>query len=285
MRLLRLSEVEIRTDDKVFHSSRTRPVLLVIAISAVCGSFVIYGWKQGFYLGYYFAGAILFFALLLRGYIVARYLPTNWLLRQTPEGLFIKFRSYLNHQLPDTDPTVVFFSYPEIRSVRRVRQRVKLMDASGLPMVQTSQLVEFELAGDPAMLAKAIEAEMARPAPAEKHWYGSTSTLYRDYPVRLTPPAFLQVRWSSVVPGPAVLINGLRPFTVIESPVVVSEDFANLQSLTRDQQEQHLRELDAQGKTIAAVYAARRLYSCSMAEATLLIDDLRNRRQAPKIFP
>jgi hypothetical protein len=278
MRLLRCSDVKPSGDTKVFYSSRTRPVILLIVLATLCAGFAIYGWKHSSYLFYYIAGAILFFTALLRGYIIARFLPTNWILQLDTQGLFIKFRSYLNHELTDSDPTVVFLSYQEIRSVRLVRQRLNVTDASGGRSTRTIRQVEFEIVGDPAVLARALHDERTRAAPPKKRWYGTTSTLYRHYPVRLVKPAFLQIEWSSVVPSRAVLIDRLRPFSVIESKIVI-EDFTKLESLSRAEQEQRLRELDARGELISAVYAARRLYGYSIADASLFIEDLRKKAE------
>ena len=75
----------------------------------------------------------------------------------------------------------------------------------------------------------------------------------------MVSPPFLQVEWSAV-PGANAFLEALRPYTSIAPPVVVSEDFANIGSLAREEQERRLRELDQRGQTIAAVYLARKLY-------------------------
>jgi hypothetical protein len=278
MHLLRASEVQTSPGDRGFHYSRVRAALLAaIVLSSAC-ALIVWGWKQTglpHYLSYCGAAMLLLLLLFLRGYFTARFKPTNWLVRMTPSGLFIKFRSYLNCGLPDGDETVVWISYGEIRSARLLYQRAKVPDFEGQTVTKRAKVIELELAGDTTALRKAIKAELLRSAPEVKRWYGTTSTLYGHYPVRLVPSSFLQLEWS-VVPGWSAFLDSLRPFTNIMPPLVVSEDFCNLVGLSRDQQEQLLRELDARGETMVAVYTARRLFGYDLQAATSFIHSLRS---------
>ena len=56
---------------------------------------------------------------------------------------------------------------------------------------------------------------------------------------------------------------------------MVSEDFAPLGALSREEQEKRLRELDRRGRTIAAVYIARRLYAYDLNRARAFVEGLR----------
>jgi len=278
MRLLRLSEVATSPDDRVFASSRTWALVFAFALLGGTVGAVIFGFTMKSSIPYYIAGVLLLFLLLYRGYITAPFRPSNWLVRMTPAGLYIKFRSYLNYRLPDNDPTVVFIPHTEIRSARLIRTRTAVSGPDGRSM-QSLRFVELELVGDIVALQKALKAELARPAPQEKHWYGTSSTLYRDYPVSISSPPFLRVRWSAR-PGDSALLDALRPHTTIAEPVSLSENFASLAVLTREEQEKSLRELDRRGETAAAVYMARRLYGCGLTEATALVEGWRQNKRA-----
>ncbi|HEX5235829.1 MAG TPA: hypothetical protein VFW25_10920 [Silvibacterium sp.] len=271
MRLLRLRDVEAGPSDRVFCYSRTRALLLAVAwitaILVLAVRAIETHWKVGYYLT-----AVLFLILLLtRRYITARFRTSNWLARTKDEGVFIQFRSYLNYQLPPEDLTVVFLSFGEIRSARLVHERTKAYSMQGRTSTQTSVYVELELAGEVAPLARALENEAAEKAPTEKRWYGSTSTLYEDYPVRMESPPYLQVRWRAI-PSAQKFLDLLRPYTVIDDPVSLTQDFVHLQSLTRDEQQKRLRDLAARGETVAAIYTARRLYGCSLVEARTMVE-------------
>jgi hypothetical protein len=271
MRLLRLSDVETSSRDRIFYYSRTH-VLLIVFVAVGASAWLLFRaftmhWKPG----YYFAPVILLFLCLMQRLITARFRPSNWLVRMSDSGLFIKFRSYLNYHLPAEDLTVVFVSYQEIRSARLIRERVEVPDAQGHTSTQFLRYIELELGGDTGPLADALQTEIAERAPNEKHWYGSSSTLYEDHPVRMASPSFLQLRWQ-VVPGPRKFLEAIRPWATIADPVSMSQDFAHLQGLSRDDQQKQLRELAQRGETIAAIYTARKLYRCSLAEARAMVE-------------
>lgn len=229
--------------------------------------------RSAYYLAYYISGVLLLGLLLMSRFLLARLRPSNWLVRMRADGLLIQFRSYLNYHLPAGDPTVVFIPYEFIRSARLLRERTKIPDHNGASM-QTRRLVELELAGDLTPLSKALAMESARPAPQEKTWYGKTSTLYGHYPVRMVSAQFLQVEWP-VAPPAAKLLDALRPYTAIVPPVDLAEDFANLGNLSREEQGKRLLELDRGGRTIAAIYVARRLYGYDLNQAQAYVEGLR----------
>jgi DNA-binding Lrp family transcriptional regulator len=272
--MMRAAEVSVISRDRLFRNSTARASLLVITILAVCVALVIFHWPRP-RAAYYISGAILLGLLLMRRFILARFRPSNWLVKLTEDGVFLKFRSYLNYHLPAENLTVVFIPHQDIRSARLVRERSQTRDMEGGTAERTRRLVELELGVDPGPLAAALAVERARQAPLEKNWYGITeSTLYAHYPVSMPNPPFLRVEWQ-IVPGASVFLDALSPKVTIAPLVVVSEDFAKLTGLTREQQESRLRELDERGQTIAAVYMARRLYAYDLTQATTFVKGLR----------
>ena len=228
--------------------------------------------------GYFFGSFLLLFLLLTLRMVTARFRASNWLVCMNDTGIYVQFRSYLNYPLPSDDPSVVFLPLGEIASARLVKERVETPDPANRGATQTQYLryIEIELSGDTALLADALQAERDEPAPMEKHWYGSSSTLYRDYPVTMTAPTLLRIRWD-VVPGAHKFLDALRPYTVIADPVSLTQNFTRLKSLNLEDQHTQLRELSARGQTITAVYAARKLYGCSLGEAKELVDSLQKK--------
>src|SRR5205814_2918365 len=274
MRLLRLAEVETGPNERVYCYSRSRAILLAMALLGAAAWLVFHAITTGWKLGYYIAAVLVLFLELMRRFFTARFRPTNWLVRMNDEGIFIQFRSYLNYHLPAEDLTVVFLSLSEIRSARLIRERVTTPDPQGHgTTTQFLRFVELELAGDVAPLAKALEAEITEKAPMQKHWYGRSSTLYQDHPVRMQSPPFLQLRWQ-VVPRTQKFLQALRPYTTIPDPVSISQDFTHPESLSREEQRHRLRDLAQRGETIAAIYLARKLHGCGLAEAKDMVEGL-----------
>jgi hypothetical protein len=279
MRLLRLADVETTPSDHVYYRSRAQ-ALLFVAI-AIFGAAVLAfrAFTAGFHLGYYLAAVDISFLALYRRFITARFRPSNWLVRTNNLGLFIQFRSYLNYHLPAEDLTVVFIAYQEIRSARLVREHVSTPDNEGGSSTQTLRYIELELGDDAGPLTNALQAESAERAPKEKRWYGSSSTLYEDHPVRMPSPPFLQIRWQAA-PRAQVLLEALRLYTNISDPVLIKQDFTHLQGLSREDQQKRLRELAERGETIVAIYTARKLYGCGLSEAKEMVEGLRGQKSA-----
>lgn len=273
MDLLRLSDVNTTPRDRVFYYSRLRALVFAVVALGGAGALLFRAVSAHWKPGYYLAAVILFFGLFLKRMVTARFHPSNWLVRMNDTGLFIQLRSYLNYHLPAQDLTVVFLSYGEIRSARRVRESARVSDSQGKNATQVRHYIELELAGDIQPLAKALQAELAEKAPSEKRWYGSSSTLYQDHPVRMLSAPFLQLRWQ-VVPRAAKFLDALRPYTTIADPVSVSEDFVHLEALGTEEQKKRLRELKERGDSVAAIYMARRIYGCGLEQAHSIVDNL-----------
>ena len=273
IRLMRATEVPETPRDRVYRASRLRAMMFVIFCLGGCAALVFFRWPKP-RLSYYISAVVILLLVAMRRFVTARFHPANWLVRTGDEGLFIHFRSYLNEHLSSEDPTVAFIPFGDIRSARLVRERLKTRNLNDSVETQYIRSVEFELSADPAPLGAAIAAECASPAVKEKRWYGSSSILYRDYPVLMQSPPFVRVQWQ-VVPGAASFLDAIRQRVPIADPIVVTEDFANLQALPREQQDDRLRQLDQRGQTNSAVYLARRLYSLDLTSAVHYVQTLR----------
>ena len=273
MRLMRLAEVPLNPGHRVFRHSPGRAVFVVVCIVTAIAGLLIIGLRQGSGLAYYIAGVLFLGALIMHRLILARFRPSNWLVRMDDEGLFLQFRSYLNHHFSEADQTVVFIPYHETRSASLVDERseVPYRDPD-IPLGERSterhrRLVEIELSGDTVLLARAISDERARRPP--------NATLYKDYPVRMSSPTRVQVEWS-VIPPAEVFLDAMRRHTSIAAPVDKRRDFGSLTGLSRYEQEAHLLELIDAGQTIDAIYIARKLYSYNLPQARDYIESLRS---------
>src|ERR1700726_3991781 len=225
MCLLRLQDVEIGPRGRLFRHSRMRALIVWLAGFAATAACFFNAYTRKWPPGYFFGSFLLLFVLLTLRMVTARFHPSNWLVRMNETGIYVQYRSYLNYELPADDPSVVFLSFGEIASARLIKERVETPDPAKTGGTQTQYLryVELELSGDPAPLADALQAELGEQAPSEKRWYGTSSSLYRDYPVRMIAPKFIRIHWD-VVPGAHKFLNALRPYTVIAEPVSLTQD-------------------------------------------------------------
>ena len=275
MRLLCLRDVEIGPNDRLFRHARLRALIVWLAGFIAATAFLFHAYTAKWTPGYFFGPFLLLFLLLTLRMVTARFHPSNWLVRMNETGIYVQYRSYLNYQLNPDDPSVVFLSFGEIASARLIKERLETPDMANPGRTQTQFLrhVELELSGDAAALANALQTELGEQAPSEKHWYGTSSTLYRDYPAIMSAPATVRIHWD-VVPGTQKFLDALRPYTVIADPVSLKPNFTRLKDLSREEQQKQLRQLVTRGQNTTAIYIARNLYGCSLGEAKQMVDSL-----------
>ena len=283
MQLMRLADVPSDHSQRVFYYSRFRAVIGAATMITVAAGVLAWGWSNDVWLAYSIAAVLVAFLLIFQKLVTARFRPSNWLLRMTDHGLFIKFRSYLNSHFDDRDLAVVFLPYAEIRSARLVKERQKLPDqespnAAGTT-TKTRRALELELAADSGELARALVRERERVFGKSVVGVGRISTRYQHLPVRMASPKLLRIDWG-VVPSVKTLLDALTRHTLVKDAAAVSKDFVDLDKLDREQQEARLLELVESGDTIAAVTLARRLYSYDLTTAKRFVEELVRRQPA-----
>jgi hypothetical protein len=133
MRLLRDADVVGRDGDLVFRHSPGRALLVACATGAVSGGLIVFGWRERSWIAYYIAAVLLVGLFVLRWLVLARFRASNWLVRVSANGVFVQLRSYLNYHFPSEDLTVAFIPYPEIRSVRLIREWRDIPDRDDSP--------------------------------------------------------------------------------------------------------------------------------------------------------
>jgi hypothetical protein len=281
MLILRLNEVPVGPNDRVFRHARIRALVVWLAAFGVDVAMIRGAWLGTWKAGYVFGPFLLLFLLLTLRFVTARFHPSNWLVRGNESGVYVQYRSYLNFHLRADEPTVLFLSFGEIASARLIRERLRTPDPMHKNTTQTQFLrhIELELSGDTSALENALEAERLEQAPMEKRAYGRSSTLYRDYPVRMETPPYVRIHWD-VVPGAKRFLDYLRPHTTIADPIKETEDFTDLRSTSPEELEKRIRVLAQRGRVIDAVYIARKLHRCSLAEANAIVDRLVKQRRA-----
>lgn len=202
MRLQRLQDVQVGPNDRVFRHARMRALIVWLAGFAATAVLFFRAYSAKWVPGYIFGPFLLLFLLLTLRYVTARFHSSNWLVRMNDVGIYVQYRSYLNYGMSADDPSIVFLSFGEIASARLVRERVEKPDPMkpGASQTQYLRYIELELSGETAPLVSALADERGESAPLRKHWYGTSSTLYRDYPVAIETPPFMRIRWDVVPP-------------------------------------------------------------------------------------
>ncbi len=262
--------------DIVFRYSRGRALFAFLALAAVAIGLIIFGRTNHAWIAYYVAAVLAVLLLIFQKLLLARFRPTNWLVRMTDDGLFIKFRSYLNDHFPDQDPTVVFIPYSEIRAAKLVQQHRELPDRDRNRRSSTLSLrriVELELDAQTRQLAVVLAAEAKLAFGRLNHSASRISTRYQHLPVQLGSADLLRIEWG-VVPSAEKLMEFLTRHTLVQPSVTSSVNFMDLDGLSRKEQETQLLELAQSGDMIGAVTLARRLYGYDLTKAKEFVESL-----------
>ena len=273
MQLMRLADVPLDERDRKFYYSRFRAVLGTTILIAVAFGALVFGWLKDVWLAYYVAAVVAICLLIFQRLVTARFRSTNWLVRMTDDGLYIKFRSYLNHHFPDQDPTVLFLPHSEIRSARSVTERQETLDRddqTNSTITKTRRLLVLELAGDSTKVAEALDNERMRVF-SKSSQGGGANSCYHHLPLRLASPNFLTIEWG-VVPSLQSILEALTRHTLVQRGEETTRDFVNLDGLSREQQEARLLELAESGDMIGAVAIARKLYSYDLTTAKTFVE-------------
>jgi hypothetical protein len=204
--------------------------------------------------------------------------PDNWLLRAAPEGLYVKFRSFLMHALAPTDPTVVLIPKAAVTSLRAHRTRVWQLEGADRTMQPIDRaLLEIDLKGiDLAPLAAALATERGR-------WIEgrNSRTRYGHNAVRVLETGVLEITWrsptSAIVPG---LDEALRRLgaTYRVAPPAETRPTRPTGALGLGYEAQ-LREHIERGERLAAVSLASRLYGLDTTAAVAKVDELAGRTE------
>lgn len=282
MQLLRERDVPANDHDRVFRYSRTNATIAYALLFGGAIALFATGVRQRFVPLQLLA--LLFAALvfLSKRFLVARFRPSNWLVRATESGVYVKFRSYLNYHFGADDLTVAFVPYREITRARLVRETVEKLDLSPrldgsrrnrASSYQRRKTAELELSCDTAALAAALLEEGARTGPREKRWYGSTSTRVNHHPVTWEAPARLRIVWECV-PRIGRFFASLKSHVRVEASTSRNWSYEATQELDRPALERRIAELARAGKMREARLQTRLHFGFDADETRDFIEQL-----------
>jgi len=256
--------------EQTYRHARMLPVVVFIVTIASAIAWALYIWLQDEALILYWPsfGAALVALFTLSG-ARAAWRSTNWLMKIASDGVYIKFRSYLNHHFPDDAPTVVHLVPADIASVGIATERVTLPNRDGGDMSATMRFLDIRLAQPPPeSMVQAIEYERRRPPPGRR-----MTTKHHDYPLRFVGSETLRILWSAAVrPGipHAVADLGAR---------YPRGDDAHIErtpwhDMAPAEQESLILELCERGETVTAIRLARMRYGMNLTEAKRFVDGI-----------
>ncbi|MCZ6603888.1 MAG: hypothetical protein O7A03_01955 [Alphaproteobacteria bacterium] len=241
-------------------------VLFVAAVTLLFWSLFEVGWR----FSWLFVVAAILALILVRiakialGMFFASSMALGWRLRWTADGLFIRFRSYLNNNFSSDTPTVVRL---ESREVAWLKSRT---DTPTTPGTDSGWIrrghgwLEVSLRRvdlDPLERALAVEANLRSPKGGRA----------MDFPLKLTPHGTLRVQ----LDRPKRAAEALAKYF----PVGLSgtKDDKAFEEMSEAECEDHIVDLLQAGDIMGAVKTARRVYGMSLADAQSFIKDLQRR--------
>ncbi len=208
-----------------------------------------------------FAGFILLILYWSRRLVLARFYPSNWLVRiSSSEGLYIKFRSYLNYHFPPEDNIVLHLRYGEIAWARlvEIRRNIRQKDRKTLGKHYNWE-VELCLKRPATELESALEFERNRLPQGNSNTQDQGRTYRsRHRPVRLARPDRLRLQWTTRS-GNLAFLEALSLHVKVNPETHESYELRRIEQLAPELQKEELRELAATGEVEAARDLARRL--------------------------
>ncbi len=289
MKFYSLNEIPIRSDDVVFKASSTSALTGFIMFSGIGIALLLLGiiGPKVYGIGpaaafFYYAGAATFllFGWIAWGQFRARLRPTNWMMRCDCSGVIIKYRSIENWRFSAADVQAVGFNYSEIAEIKVAKEQ---RTVPGLGENQTKQIqhltfLDFRLRNpDTTMLESHLQAEQKAEPP------GRFKTIYRDYPVEVSPGGIVRLRWSksgayTIHPPLKKAIEYLNRFATTTAVADSSKaDLTYRSNLSPGEGDAKILKLAKSGDKMGAVKLARQIYGSTLSEAVAFVEKLQTR--------
>ena len=216
MQLMRERDVPAKNNARVYSYARWHVVLVYILLFGLAAGMFEIGLRNHVFFMKFLGALFGCFLYLGRRFLTARFRKSSWLVRTDENGVYLKFRSYLNYHFPADDPTVVFIPYREIRTAHRTRERRQNgMIGDDRRSVQIVTLVEMELTCDVSPLRSTVSEENSRPGPKEKRWYGSASSRANHSPLVVDEHGRLHILWECT-PSATSFLTELAPHAPVD---------------------------------------------------------------------
>ena len=197
--------------------------------------------------------------------------PGNWVLREAPEALEVRLRSFWNDDLPD-EPIVLRIPWSELACVRRVDQRLSVPDPEQGPRAahreRRQELELWTAVPLPEALHAALARETSRRARGRTHFHHHLVHLGGDSCLRIV----FRGPHGALEPHIGRVLERLRERTAVQPPLEVTEpDWSSLDGPALDQR---ILDLAERGDRVRAIAAARTRYGYDLVQAREFVDEL-----------
>lgn len=186
----------------------------------------------------------------------------HWLLRWSPEGLALRYRSIYNHRFPADQPTAVLLAREEIAAIGPAVTLLDSLDGEGdWSRLLKRRSLEVKLADgvDVAPLKAALVHEASLRS--------RKGVRVNHFPLIVTRAGALQLE----LRHPKRVCAALAGDFPVRGAARRERRFAQLSAAER---EEHILDLLLAGDKIGAIKAAREVYGCDLTEAKNLVDEL-----------
>jgi hypothetical protein len=191
--------------------------------------------------------------------------PGSWRLRWSSDGLYLRYRSYLNERFPTDTPTVLHMTRREVGWLKVRKEVLKTPDEKGAwSLSRKHRWLEIGV--------RNVELTPLREAlTKEAKLRDSRGGRVNDLPLSITRNGTLRVQLNR--PDTAARLLGLD-FAVAPSEESRSLSF---EKMSPAEKEDHVLALAAAGDTFAAIKAAREVYGFDLGEAKAFVEELQGR--------
>lgn len=210
--------------------------------------------------------------------VTACFRRSNWVMKLTFGGLYLQFRSYLNHHFPDEVPTILYLPWADIAAAQESVVHTSEVDSDGHSGINAKRYLDLHLnRTDTEAIRQAIAAETARKQTTK----GRSSMRFHHVPVQVPQQGVVRVEWR----GRKVL-KALKAHLTIRPKRHTGHGHASAvddRAAVSDDREDQIIKLIEQGNRIAAIRTVRSLYGTSLTEARTFVDDLTQDRTKPEL--
>lgn len=209
--------------------------------------------------------------------VTACFRRSNWVMKLTFGGPYLKFRSYLNHHFPDDVPTVLYLRWADITAAQKSLVPARTRDSDGNPVTYDRPFLDLHLNRDvPEAIKQAIAAEASR-QPPKKH---GSSMRFHDTPVQVPEPGVVRVEWRG-----RKMLRALRRYVTIRPKRLVTQPcddkpVRRTSARSADHHKKQIVKLIQQVNCVADIQKAQDPNDTSPTEAASFVDDpVQNRTQ------